>query len=156
VNAPAIRAWVAADDQLDAVAALLDGFRATMGRERPTAGEIRLGVERIRAAGDGEYLLASSGGAPDGVCQLRFRASVWTGADDAWIEDVFVRESARGQGLGRALVELAIERSRARGCLRVELDVDEANPPAMALYGALGFSADLKADGHSRLLGLRL
>jgi GNAT superfamily N-acetyltransferase len=113
-------------------------------------------VRRIVAAGD-EYLLAAVGDRPaDGVLQLRYRPSVWTDADDAWIEDVFVRESARGAGLGRALVEQAIERARQRGCMRIELDVDEGNAPARALYASLGFSDDLKADVRSLLLGRRL
>ena len=64
--------------------------------------------------------------------------------------------AGRGSGLGRALVQAAIERARERGCRRIELDVDEANAPALALYRSLGFSGELKANARSLLLGLRL
>ena len=62
-------------------------------------------------------------------------------ADDCWLEDLFVEEDARGSGLGRALVEAALERARERGCARMELDVNEANAAALALYESLGFDS---------------
>lgn len=55
------------------------------------------------------------------------------------LEDLFVREETRGAGLGRALVDAALERARARGCRRIQLDVNEANPAAVALYESAGF-----------------
>jgi ribosomal protein S18 acetylase RimI-like enzyme len=54
---------------------------------------------------------------------------------------VFVEADARGSGAGRALVEAALERARERGCARMELDADEANAPAVALYRSLGFDS---------------
>jgi GNAT superfamily N-acetyltransferase len=63
-----------------------------------------------------------------------------------------VRESARGRGVGRALVEAAIGRARERGCRRIELDVNEANPAAHALYEHLGFSAWVESAGGPNLL----
>ena len=154
---PDPRVWIAGPGELDRAAELLTEFRDTFGNAEPGTEEILASAERIHAAGDGEFLLAAAGrGEPEGVCQVRFRWSVWTSSHDCWIEDVFVRERARRSGLGRALVEAAIERARARGCARVELDVDEINGAALALYHSLGFAGDLKAEGRSLLLGRRL
>ena len=83
--------------------------------------------------------------------QLRFRHSVWTGSDDAWLEDLYVRDASRGSGLGRALTEFAFERARVRGCFRIQLDVNEANPAAKALYESLGFSPIQKGVGGAAL-----
>jgi GNAT superfamily N-acetyltransferase len=103
---------------------------------------MRRSVERLTADPQTDYLLGAP--VPDapaaGVCQLRFRHSIWTGSDDAWLEDVYVLDEARGTGLGRALVEFAMERARARGCGRIQLDVNTANGPAKTLYESLGFS----------------
>lgn len=151
------RVWEAGEDDLERVAGLLGEFREWFGSPAPDRRGMLASVARIRESGSGIYLLAARGdGDPEGVCQLRFRWSVWTGSDDAWLEDLFVRESARRSGLARALTSAAIERSRVRGCARIELDVDEANPAALGLYRSLGFAGDLKARHRSLLLGLRI
>ena len=56
------------------------------------------------------------------------------------MEDVYVDDSARGAGLGRALMEFATERALQRGCRRMELDTHEENEAALALYRSFGFS----------------
>ncbi len=96
---------------------------------------------------------------PEGVCQLRFRLSVWTAADDCWLEDLYVRELRRGTGLGRVLLTAACEHARRRGCRRIELDVSEDNHPASRLYRAAGFSPHSKGmstTGRDVLMGLTL
>ena len=95
-------------------------------------------------------------GEPVGVCQLRYRHSLWTASLDCWLEDLFVLESARGAGVGEALVRAAIERARARGCGRIELDVSESNRAAWALYERMGFSPAYKPPAPNVLMGLRL
>ncbi len=77
---------------------------------------------------------------PCGVVQLRYRHSVWTASDDAWLEDLFVTEAARRAGLGRAMVLAAVDRAEERNCRRIELDVDDVNDAARALYADLGFA----------------
>lgn len=62
----------------------------------------------------------------------------------------------RGQGLGRRLLTLAIDRARARGLERIELSVLHDNDPARTLYERLGFQVegrrvrDWKYDGVYR------
>jgi GNAT superfamily N-acetyltransferase len=73
--------------------------------------------------------------------QLRFRWGIWRAGGDMLLEDLFVEEHARGTGLARALVEGALDRARERGCRRAELDVNERNGAALALYSRYGFSA---------------
>lgn len=150
-----MRVWRAEAAEAGEVARLIAGFRDWMGKPAPSDAEILASVERIIAGGDGEFLLgaAAPDAAPDAVCQLRFRWSVWTSAEDAWLEDLYVREEARRTGLGRALVEGAVARAREHGCKRIELDVDEDNEPARALYAAAGFSDEPKGPGRSLFLG---
>jgi ribosomal protein S18 acetylase RimI-like enzyme len=131
------------------------GFRNWWGRAEPSDERFEAGVRRLLADPNTEFLL---GGEPlAGVCQLRYRYGLWHDAEDCWLEDVFVEESARGSGLGRALVEAAMERARERGCARVDLDVNEANPAALALYESLGFKGWSDPPGGRNLfMRLRL
>jgi ribosomal protein S18 acetylase RimI-like enzyme len=59
----------------------------------------------------------------------------------AWIEDVVVDSSARGRGVGAALVRAAIDRARALGCRNVDLTSRPSREEANRLYVRLGFEA---------------
>lgn len=58
----------------------------------------------------------------------------------AWIEDVVVDESARGQGIGKQLVEAALAHARSVGATTVDLTSRPSREAANALYQTLGFS----------------
>ena len=147
--------WAAGTGDAPAVARLLCEFRDWWGNSGPSDAEMLASVRRIMGGGDGEFLLGAPDGdaEPAGVCQLRFRWSVWKTAEDCWLEDLYVRESARRGGLGRALVEAAVARARERGCRRIELDVNEDNEGALALYAACGFTLEPKPPGRTLFVG---
>jgi ribosomal protein S18 acetylase RimI-like enzyme len=152
------RVRLAQPQDADAVVRLMLAFRDHLGLSGPTDEEMRAGVERLLGDPDTEFLLAApdaDGAPPAGVAQLRFRFGVWRAGRDCLLEDLYVDESARGAGLGRALVEATLARARARGCRRVELDANERNDAALGLYGSFGFSATANQYG-GRDLYLRL
>ncbi len=66
---------------------------------------------------------------------------VRAGTERAQIEAVRVASHRRGAGLGRALLEWAIQEARQRGCGVVQLTTDASRPDAHRAYEALGFSA---------------
>jgi ribosomal protein S18 acetylase RimI-like enzyme len=136
-----MKIWRARPEEAGEVARLLGEFRDWLGRDAPGDESVLDSVERIIGRDDTEYLLgATDDGRPVGLVQLRFRWTVWWAAEDCWIEDVYVGESARGAGLGRALVEAAIARAAERGCRRIDLDAEADNTPAVRLYESLGFA----------------
>ncbi len=55
-----------------------------------------------------------------------------------YVEDIAVLESARGMGVGRALMDAARERFRARGYSHFELSSVPGNEDARAFYRQLG------------------
>ncbi|HEX9994291.1 MAG TPA: GNAT family N-acetyltransferase [Acidimicrobiales bacterium] len=57
----------------------------------------------------------------------------------AWIEDVVVDESARGQGVGEALNRAALERAREAGAKTVDLTSRPSREAANRLYRRIGF-----------------
>ncbi|GAA1657633.1 GNAT family N-acetyltransferase [Kribbella alba] len=63
------------------------------------------------------------------------------GSSRGLVEAVRVAESARGSGLGTALMEWSIEESRARGCSLVQLTSDKTRTDAHRFYtDRLGFT----------------
>lgn len=58
----------------------------------------------------------------------------------AWIEDVIVDESARGQRVGEALTQAMIDAARERGCATVDLTSRPTRESANRLYQRMGFT----------------
>lgn len=145
-------AWLAGHDEAEIVARLLIEFRDHLGYDWPSDNAFLAGVERLMDDRDTDYVLAAADedSPPAGVVQLRFRQGIWRAGGDCLVEDVFVSESARGQGLARALLDFATLRARERGARRMELDVNEANAPALALYESFGFTAGSPRDLYMR------
>ncbi|MCW3045798.1 MAG: family N-acetyltransferase [Solirubrobacterales bacterium] len=143
------RVWLAAVDDAETVARLLVAFRDHLDLSWPSDNAFLAGVERLLDDRDTDYLLGAphDDAPPAGVVQLRYRYGIWRAGTDCLVEDLFVEEAARGAGLGRALVRGAIERARERGCRRIELDVNEGNPAALALYESFGFSSTTNGYG---------
>lgn len=145
----------ATDEDAADVARLMIGFRDWQGKSEPADDVIEATVGQLLADPNTEYLLGGS--PPTGVCQLRYRLSMWTGTDDCCLEDLFVETDGRGSGLGRELVEAALERAREHGCARIVLDANEANAPALALYRSVGFDSwSAAAGGNDLFMRLRL
>ena len=152
------RVWPASAQDIEAVSSLIAAFRSWWGKDEPTLEQIRETVGVLLRDPNTEFLLAAPDGdsPPAGVCQLRYRLSVWTGADDCWLEDLYVQDGARGAGLGRALVTAATERAAARGCRRMELDVNEQNTAALTFYEQLGFTTEPKPPGRTLFIARKL
>jgi ribosomal protein S18 acetylase RimI-like enzyme len=67
--------------------------------------------------------------------------TVFDRSNRLFIGDIYVRESYRGDGLARDLVDRAAERARMMDCSELALDVDVDNERAIAFYEKLGFES---------------
>ncbi len=56
---------------------------------------------------------------------LRFRPAIWTESLDCYLEELYVVPARRGQGLGRALMEAAMELARGEGAAHMDLGTAE-------------------------------
>ena len=133
----------AARDDLPAVVALLADDPIGSGRE--SAGTDPCYAAAFSAIDDDPNQLlavAERAGRVIGVLQLSFipgltRRGMWRGQ----IEGVRVAAGARRDGVGRAMLEWAIEECRKRGCGMVQLTSDKRRTAAHGFYEALGFRA---------------
>ncbi|MCW2608200.1 MAG: GCN5-related N-acetyltransferase [Frankiales bacterium] len=64
--------------------------------------------------------------------------STWKGRPGLWLEDLFVRPSARGSGLGKTLLQALAAVCLERGYPRFEWWVLDWNAPAIGFYRSLG------------------
>jgi GNAT superfamily N-acetyltransferase len=82
----------------------------------------------------GESFLAVAGGEPVGIVMLKPH-----GDNDGEMNRMFVRDTARGLGLGRKLGEAVVTEARALGYGTIWLDAIHRHVEALPLYESLGF-----------------
>jgi ribosomal protein S18 acetylase RimI-like enzyme len=88
------------------------------------------------------------GDGPDGFAQLRYRGQIYSDAPAAYLEELYVLPPRRGEGLGRALLEAAIDEARAHGADTIDLGTAETDTAARGLYESTGFTnREGKPDG---------
>lgn len=137
------------DDAL-LVARLLHDFNAEFDEPTP---EVAVLAERVRefiASGEITVLLAGDGS--DGLAQFRFLRSIWTGALDVFLEELYVVPERRGKGIGRALLEATMTTAREGGATHIDLNTGETDTAARALYESTGFTnREGSEDGPSML-----
>ncbi len=110
--------------------------------ESPLPESYYTAFEAIGADPNNELVVACLAGRVVGVLQLTFIPYLtYRGSWRALLEGVRVDTSARARGIGRKLIEWAIERARQRGCHLVQLTSDKARVDAIRFYESLGFVA---------------
>jgi ribosomal protein S18 acetylase RimI-like enzyme len=125
-------------DDAPEVARLLHDFNTEFDEPVP---EVVLLAERVAEfieRDEAIFMLVGSG--PDGVAEIRFRPSIMTGELDAYLEELYVAPAMRGQGLGRALLDGAMEAARRRGATHMDLGTSEDDVAARGLYESAGFT----------------
>jgi GNAT superfamily N-acetyltransferase len=88
-----------------------------------------------------QILVATIGDRVVGTLQLTFTPSLsYQGGWRATVESVRADSSLRGQGIGTALMERAIELARAKGCVLMQLTTHKTRTDAHRFYERLGFT----------------
>ena len=91
--------------------------------------------EELRQTGTSFIIVVRTAAAPvAGYCSYRVVA------DELQINNVAVRPDHRGKGIGRAMVESALDHGRASGARIALLEVRRSNQTAQRLYFGLGFT----------------
>jgi GNAT superfamily N-acetyltransferase len=82
-------------------------------------------------------LVAESAGELLGLTHYLFHRNTIQIEASCYLQDLFTLESARGRGVGRALIEAVYERAQSIGMTRVYWQTHETNTVAMRLYDQL-------------------
>jgi GNAT superfamily N-acetyltransferase len=117
-----VRELAAYERAPDAVEATPDLLARALFGERPAA----------------EAVIAELDGAPVGFALWFHNFSTWKGRRGLYLEDLYVSPTARGQGVGKALLNHLARIAVERGCARFEWWVLDWNQPAIDFYRAMG------------------
>ena len=135
-HAQLVRVGEAADAL--AIAQLLHDFNREYDEPTPEPGVLAERVRRLVESGETVVLLAGPG--PDGLAVLRFRPALWSAGLECYLAELYVVPQRRGHGIGRRLMEAAIELARSRGADTMDLGTGDDDVAARALYESLGFT----------------
>jgi ribosomal protein S18 acetylase RimI-like enzyme len=127
----------AREGDLDAVARLLHDFNREFDEPAPPPAQLAVRVRELLAGGDTGVVVA--GDHPVGLALMRFRLSLWGPRLECYLAELYVVPALRGQGIGRALMQAAMDLARARGADYMDLGTAETDVAARHLYESLGF-----------------
>jgi ribosomal protein S18 acetylase RimI-like enzyme len=119
------------------VARLLHDFQAEF--DEPSPGVEMLEERYGELIRNKEMIVLLVGDGPDGFAQLRFRPWVYSAGLHSYLEELYVVPDLRGNGIGRALLEAAMDTARGEGAEQMELGTSETDTAARKLYESAGF-----------------
>jgi ribosomal protein S18 acetylase RimI-like enzyme len=139
-----------AEDAPD-VARLLHDFNAEYDEPTPPVPVLAERVAELLA--DEAIVVLLAGDQPAfGLAVFRIKPSLWSQAADVYLEELYVVPDQRGQGIGRALLEVAIEAARHAGADHFELTTGEDDTEARSLYESFSFTNREGAPDGPRML----
>jgi ribosomal protein S18 acetylase RimI-like enzyme len=119
--------------------------------EAPPQSEVRAFIKELIANGQTQFF-AVDGEKSVGWCSiLRKRAPTLAHVGALGIG---IRKAYRGMGIGKRLMQTAIEDATKKGVERIELSVFENNQSAISLYLKLGFKVEGKVEKFVKIDGV--
>lgn len=78
-----------------------------------------------------------------GITHVVLHPNTWNTTECCYLEDLYVSEAVRGQGVGRALIEQVYEFANKKNCNRVYWTTQEGNTTARKLYDVIAIQTDM-------------
>lgn len=114
----------------------LADYERLLDQARATGEDIRRSLFGPRPFA--EALIAEWDGSPIGFAMYFHTFSTFRGQPGMYLEDLFVRPTHRGRGIGKALLASVARLAVDRGCGRLEWSVLDWNEPAIGFYRSVG------------------
>jgi GNAT superfamily N-acetyltransferase len=124
-------------EEMDQVLPLIAGYQTFYGA-KPDTERNRLFFSRfLHPSEEGLLLGAWVDGKLVGFATLYWFFSSTKAADSVLMNDLFVQEGIRGKGIGRALIQSALDEARRRGAAHLEWFTAPDNATAQRLYDSV-------------------
>ncbi|MCF6267030.1 MAG: GNAT family N-acetyltransferase [Desulfuromusa sp.] len=132
---------IATPEDSDQIAEMAIAFRNHLERDMPTDDQFKSGISRLLSSDDAKFYIAIEDEQPIGYVLQRSRFSMWASGIDSTIEDLFVFPIARKRGVGKKLIQFALQKIKESNCKSVCLDTNENNVASTKIYEQLGFNS---------------
>lgn len=130
---------LAGSEDVDALVEFNQAMAFETEGKRLDADTLRRGVAAVFDDADkGFYVVAEDGGRIVAGLMVTFEWSDWRNAWFWWIQSVYTRPEARGQGIYRQLYEYVKEKAGAENICGFRLYVEKENEQAQKVYETLG------------------
>jgi ribosomal protein S18 acetylase RimI-like enzyme len=136
--APDPRVRLATEDDAAVLARILREFNDHYDEPTPPE-EILSRRIREHISDDLSYFILA-GDRPDGFAQVTIAPTLFSDKGEAYLYELYVKPDKRRQGLGRALLNRAMDEARARGLEHISLTTSMGDDEARALYESSGFT----------------
>jgi GNAT superfamily N-acetyltransferase len=95
---------------------------------------------RLHSGDEGEFkgLIAELDGRPVGLTHYLYHRHCWRLENVCYLQDLYADETARGKGVGRALIQAVYDAADAAGCPTVYWLTQDFNATARRLYDRIG------------------
>ena len=133
----------ARETDLPAIRVLLVELMAAM--EDTEGFDIDKAVENCRSfiRSTGQYVLvAKLRHEIAGCINFSMRKTILHPAPSGLIDELIVSEKSRGTGIGKQLIQAAVDKCRELGCCEVEVSTEKSNIKARKFYKACGFEEE--------------
>ena len=108
--------------------------------EHPLPASYRRSFDLIRNDPNNDIIVLERGGEIVGALQLTFiQCLTFQGGKRCQIEGVRIDRRLRGQGLGRRIVQWAVDEAREQGCHLIQLTMNKERSAVNDFYEELGF-----------------
>jgi GNAT superfamily N-acetyltransferase len=123
--------------ELEDLLPLVAGYQRFYGAEPDLERNRRFFSRFLHPSDEGLLLGAWVDGRLAGFATLYWFFSSTKAADSVLMNDLFVREDVRGSGIGRALIQSALDEARRRGAAHLEWFTAPDNLKAQRLYDSV-------------------
>ncbi|HXC76473.1 MAG TPA: GNAT family N-acetyltransferase [Candidatus Acidoferrum sp.] len=125
------------ESELDLVLPLIAGYQTFYGAKPDTDRNRRFFSRFLHPSQEGVLLGAWVDGSLVGFATLYWFFSSTKAAESVLMNDLFVQEGTRGKGIGRALIQEALDEARRRGAAHLEWFTAPDNARAQRLYDSV-------------------
>ena len=130
---------LAKPEDIDRITRLVADFHAEQGITQDEATRRAAILPLLEGSPHGAIYLIGPARAPVGYVIVSFGWSVEFGGMDGIVDEIYIRRTVRGRGIGSEVLHTLPKALAGAGLKALHLEVDRENAPALKLYEKLRF-----------------